>query len=236
MEVGAPARGNEPDGSTHGDLMMKRILSWPLLFSSADEQAMCRVKLEDDPQAFACLVQRWQRPIQSLCTRLTGDAHRGEDLAQETFARLFARRKNYEPSGKFSTFLWRIALNLCYDELRKVRRRAELSLDHLDGKGEINVPDFSAEEAAPDACLAERERAEKVRCALQQIAEAYRVVLVLRHYEGLKFREIAEVLCIPEGTVKSRMAEGLTQLNRLLHTVLSEQPKSNSSIPERLLI
>src|SRR3954470_19684986 len=93
--------------------------SLPSLFSATDEQAMWRVKMQDDPQAFAQLVRRWERPIQALCTRMTGDAHQGEDLAQETFTRLFARRKDYESSGRFSTFLWRVALNLCYDELRK---------------------------------------------------------------------------------------------------------------------
>src|ERR1041385_8331383 len=81
-----------------------------------DEQAMWRVKMQDDPEAFAHLVARWEKPVQRLGLRLTGDEHRGEDVAQETFARLFARRKAYEPSGRFSTFLWRLALNLRSEE------------------------------------------------------------------------------------------------------------------------
>ena len=76
--------------------------SLPTLFAASDEQAMWRVKMEDDPQAFDQLVKRWEKPIQSLCARMTGDVHRGEDLAQETFSRVFTRRKDYEPSGKFS--------------------------------------------------------------------------------------------------------------------------------------
>ena len=95
-----------------------------------DEQAMWRVKMDDDAEAFADLVARWEKPIQHLCARMLGDVHRGEDLTQEAFARVFARRKNYEPTSKFSTFLWRVALNLCYDELRKIKRRGEFSLDH----------------------------------------------------------------------------------------------------------
>ena len=89
------------------------------LFGASDEQMMWRVKLHDDPQAFARLVSRWERPIQRLCARMTGDAHRAEDLAQTAFVRVFARRADWEPAGRFSTFLWRIALNLCYDELRR---------------------------------------------------------------------------------------------------------------------
>lgn len=183
---------------------------------------MWRVKMNDDPQAFARLVERWEKPIQRLCTRMTGSSHQGEDLAQETFTRLFTRRKSYEPSGRFSTFLWRIALNLCYDELRKTNRRREFFLDETD-RGLADGPDeFITEEPAPDHVLADRERAATVRRALLELAEPYRVVVVLRHYEGLKFRQIADVLAIPEGTVKSRMVEALNQLNRLLSHTLQE--------------
>ena len=82
---------------------------------------MTRVQRDDDAHAFSQLVRRWELPIQGLCSRMLGDPHRGQDLAQETFARLFAKRKDYQPTGKFSTFLWRIALNLCYDELRRMK-------------------------------------------------------------------------------------------------------------------
>ena len=215
--------------------MAGKLFSWPSLFSSTDEQAMWRVRTEDDPQAFAQLVGRWQKPIQNLCTRMTGDSHRGEDLAQETFARLFARRKNYEPSGKFSTFLWRMALNICYDELRKLKRRGEFSLDEPDDE-EHSGFELEADGPAPDSQLVESERAEAVRRALVELAEPYRVVVVLRHYEGLKFREIGDVLGIPEGTVKSRMSEALSQLSRALNPMISDEPKPTQRSNERLLI
>jgi RNA polymerase sigma-70 factor (ECF subfamily) len=201
--------------------MGAKLFNWPSLFSSPDEAAMWRVKHEDDPEAFAELVRRWQKPIQNLCTRMLGDAHRGEDLAQDTFARLFAKRKVYEARSKFSTFLWRIALNLCYDELRKLKRRGEYSLDEPSEDGS-QPHDVDSGAPCPHDDLVGQERASAVRDALQRIAEPYRVVLVLRHYEGLKFREIADVLEIPEGTVKSRMAEGLSQLGKLLHPLVSE--------------
>jgi RNA polymerase sigma-70 factor (ECF subfamily) len=192
----------------------------PSLLTITDEQAMWRVKMDDDPQAFARLVERWQGPIQRLCIKMLGDAHRAEDLTQEAFARVFARRKDYEPAGRFSTFLWRIALNLCYDELRKIKRRGESSLEG--GADERGETDFMADIAGPDLQVVADERAEHVRRALLQIPEPYRVVVVLRHYEGLKFREIGEVLDIPEGTVKSRMVEALNQLSRLLKPLVSD--------------
>lgn len=186
------------------------------LFSMTDEQAMWRIQAHDDAEAFAQLLRRWEGPIQRLCARMTGDVHRGQDLAQETFARIYARRKTYEPRGKFSTFLWRVALNLCYDELRRLNRRSEIRLDGENGDFDGQCLELADGDLSPDAKLAHEERAESVRRAVMRLPETYRSVIVLRHYENLKFREIAEVLEIPEGTVKSRMAEALSQLHRFL--------------------
>jgi RNA polymerase sigma-70 factor (ECF subfamily) len=204
------------------------------LFAITDEHAMWRVQTEDDERAFTQLVRRWQGPIQALCVRMTGDVPCGEDLGQETFIRVFSQRKTWQPSGKFSTWLWRIALNLCYDELRRRQRREESSMDGADGESIATLEAFVAPEPAPDRSLAERERGELVRRALMQLPETYRAVLVLRHYQDLKFREIADVLEVPEGTVKSRMAEGLKQISRLLKPVLADAPaKSSAKVPAK---
>src|SRR4051812_24608296 len=89
----------------------------------ADEQAMRRIAATGDPAAFTGVVARWEAPIRRLCIRMTGDEHRGEDLAQETFARVFAHRQWFDPQRRFSTWLWRIALNLCYEESRRSKLR-----------------------------------------------------------------------------------------------------------------
>lgn len=188
-------------------------MTWP--FTITDEQAMWRVQNSDDHAAFARLVERWETPIQRLCARMTGDLHRAEDLAQEAFARVFAKRHAYEPTGKFSTWLWRIALNLCRDELRRRQRRPELALDDSE-HGEGGSAELAGTTPSPDQAVAALEQAEVVRRALLKLPEHYRTVVVLRHYEGLKFGEIAEVLGIPDGTVKSRMNEGLSRLAVLL--------------------
>lgn len=194
------------------------------LFSLSDEEAMVRVREQDDPGAFAVLVERWEGRIQRLCTRMTGDPQRGEDLAQETFARLFAARRTYRQDARLSTFLWRIALNLCYDERRRTNRRPESLLEREDGRG---LDAVAAAEDPPDVVVAGRERAEAVREALSRLPEHYRAVVVLRHYQGLKFREIAEVLGVPQGTVKSRMSEALSRLARLLGPVLKEEAEES---------
>lgn len=210
---------------------MARILNQllPGLFTPTDEQLLWRVQQQDDAAAFGELALRWEQPIRRLCERMTGDAHKAEDLAQDAFARVFAKRGDFDLDGRFSTFLWRVALNLCYDELRRRQRRAEFSLDELEAQDAAMLPD---DEASPSARLEEQERGDFVRAALQRLPAHYRAVVVLRHYEGLKFREIADVLEIPEGTVKSRMAEALDHLAVLLKEFAppaahAQQPKQS---------
>src|SRR5512133_1608948 len=136
---------------------MGAFVTWfSSLTGSSDERAMRRVQEHDDHEAFAGLVQRWQEPIRHLCVRMTGDEHRAEDLAQETFVRVFANRSDYQQGRKFSTWLWRIALNLCHDEHRRVLRRGESPLtDDLD-----EGPLLLAVEPPPDERVMELEQAE----------------------------------------------------------------------------
>ena len=208
-------------------------------FAITDEQAMHRVQMHDDAEAFTQLVSRWRTPIERLCTRMLGDSHRGEDLAQETFSKIYTRRKDYRGVAKFSTFLWRVAVNSCYDELRRLKRRPE---SPLDGGDDDFVHDrFQSDEPTPDEAVQNDEQAANVRNALQTLPELYRSVLILRHYENLKFREIASVLEIPEGTVKSRMAEGLDLLGKALKRKNKQEFKickttTNQSIRETILI
>lgn len=191
------------------------------LCTRTDEEAMWRVKLRGDHQEFARLVRRWEGPIRRLCARMVGDAHRGEDLKQDVFLRVFEKRKDYQPGGRFSTWLWRIALNLCYDELRRRGRCREFLRDGDETEAEGELEGCAAETAGPDVRTAELEEGELVREALLRLPEIYRTVLILRHYEDMKLAKIAEILEIPEGTVNSRMAEALNRLSRLL------EPKVN---------
>lgn len=190
------------------------------LFAPSDEQLMWRVQTGDDHAAFAQLVRRWETPIQRLCTRLTGDPHRAQDLAQEIFARLFAHRQAFQQGAKFSTYLWRIALNHTYSDLRRAHHWRETRLASPDLAADEATSDFDQfpdAAPAPDTAVSRQETGEAVRRALAELPEHFRSVLVLRHYQDLKFREIAEVLDLPEGTVKTRTTEALNEMARLLH-------------------
>jgi RNA polymerase sigma-70 factor (ECF subfamily) len=206
---------------------MKGITFSPLslLCSRTDEEAMWRVKTHDDHAEFARLVKRWEKPIWRLCVRMLGDIHRGEDLVQETFLRLFEKRKDYQPTGRFSTFLWRVALNLCYDELRRRQRRREFLCDPPAEEAKEEALEAAADTPGPDLNAAMTEEGELVRQAVLQLPEIYRTVIVLRHYQDMKLARIAEVLDIPEGTVNSRMAEALARLSRMLQPKLRRVPQ-----------
>jgi RNA polymerase sigma-70 factor (ECF subfamily) len=202
------------------------------LFGTTDEQAMWRVQTQDDAAAFTRLVERWEKPVHRLCARMTGDEHLGQDLAQEAFTRAFLKRKDWTPTRKFSTWLWRIALNLCYDELRRRRRRAEEPAV-LEPDNDARTDEFTHHAPTPDEALASLELASLVRAALLALPETHRSVLVLRHYEGLKFREIAEVLELPEGTIKSRMSDALHRLAKELEPILRAPAVPRRDLPAK---
>ena len=212
-------------------MRIRRLLSFPRQPSTdtADEDAMKRLQLNGDEEAFTQLLRRWRDPIYHLCSRMTGDDHLGEDLTQEVFARIYLRRHADRAGGKFSTWLWRIAINKCHDELRSRRRHPATALsaqDELDGVLDCDLVQASP---TPDEATAKQDAASAVRLALQRLPETHRTVLVLRHYHDLKFREIAEVLELPEGTVKSRMSDALTQLERLLGPEMHPEPLKSIS-------
>ena len=196
---------------------------------------MWRVQTQDDHGAFALLVERWQEKIRQLCIRMTGHQHMGDDLAQDVFARVFDKRRDFKGASRFSTWLWRIAVNRCYDELRRPVNRART--ESLDDENSTVVLDIVAADVnTPRDRLAAQEEAEFVRQALMRLPENYRTVLVLRHYENLKLREIAEVLELPEGTVSSRMAEALAQLTRLLEPTFAPETRTAKQRGKELLV
>ena len=137
--------------------------------------------------------------------------------------RAYVHRDDYRHQGRFGTYLRRIAINVCFDRQRRLQRRPECSLSGNNNDGNISVGPLASPELLPDAAAAEQEQARLVRGALLTLPQLYRQVVILRHYEGLRFREIAEILEIPPGTVNSRMAEALKRLGSILKPVLGPE-------------
>jgi RNA polymerase sigma-70 factor (ECF subfamily) len=157
--------------------------------------------------AFACLVDRYKNRLRNVIFRYIRDYQRSEDLTQEAFVRVYLHRERYRKTGKFSTWIFTIAVNLAKNEIRrKVRLRNVLSLDHLMellGSSEPLLKD--EHQPATDRRVERGQTSDMVAKAIAKLPEVYRDALVLRDIEGLTYEEIAEILEIPGGTVRSRI-------------------------------
>ena len=173
-----------------------------------DETLMARVRDKDCESTFGQLFQRWSQPIRRLCYRMTGNWEDAEDLTQDVFSSLFKYRKRYQVRSRFSTYLWKIALNRCRDFSRQKKRR---------GSHHQRLLQLEQEKSLLRDQQPEREALSgTIRDAVMKLNPRHREVLILRHFENLKFEQIAEILDIPTGTVASRMAKALNVLGQLL--------------------
>ncbi len=170
--------------------------------------------LRGDAAAWEQLVQRHMRRLYSICYRFTGKAHDAEDLTQEVFLRVYQTLRSYRATeGKFATWVTSVARNLLIDHYRRTRRdRATSSIDDE----EAGVGELPGTGRLPDDLAGASELRGQVGRALRRLSPDLREAVILRDLEGLEYREIQQVLGVPEGTVKSRINRGRIELARLL--------------------
>lgn len=180
--------------------------------NATDNQLIDRA-LGGESDAFGALVRRWERPIYSLTFRMLGHSEDARDATQETFISAYSNLKNFRGDAKFSSWLYRIAINVCHSKLRRRGGKTDASLEQQqeDVGFEPASDARSAEETVLDAQVSSH-----VRRALAAIPPDMRQVIVMKEYEGLKFHEIAEILDVPVSTVKTRMYAGLKELRKRL--------------------
>ncbi len=197
-----------------------------------EEVRLIKACQDGDPSSFNMLVWRWEKPLYNFIYKYVGNATLAEDLVQDTFIRVLKSIKRYTHQGSFSTWLYRIAVNLCKDHLKR-KRLPMVSLHdyYTTGSGEkIYVQDRVADEKArTDDSLKAEEREELVRRLLAGLPEEQRIVILLKEYQELTFREIAEVLEVPEGTVKSRLYHALKAMKENLERTGFEMRSRNLS-------
>jgi RNA polymerase sigma-70 factor (ECF subfamily) len=174
----------------------------------SDHRLLEATKTGDDA-AFAEIVRRYRNQITNYVYRMTNDYDLGVDLAQETFMRVYAAAERYQTSYAFSTYIYRIATNLAISELRRRKRRRLVSLSSFFGEREsptdsceLDMPDKNP---LQDVTVVEDERRAAVARAIATLPEKYRAPLVLRDVEERSYDEIAHILGMNEGTVKSRI-------------------------------
>ncbi len=180
----------------------------------SDDQIIERT-LAGETDAFSLLVRRWERPIYGLSFRMLGRDEDARDVCQETFLAAFRNLRKFRGDAKFSSWLYRIALNACNSRLRKQNAIVEQSIDHEDDNGHKFELADNGLENLPDR-LHRDQRAEMVRKALQALPAEMRQVIIMKEYEELTFAEIAEILQVPVSTVKSRLYTGLQQMGARL--------------------
>ena len=182
----------------------------------SDEALMLQLQT-GDLLSFDTLVKRWEKPLLNYCYRMINDISLAEDLRQEVFLRIYRSAKTYRPTAQFSTWMYRIATNLCLDILAKQRRRKETPIDaYLESESDGFDERLIDPSESPDATVLKKEIESQVRSALACLPEDQRVVVTLRHYNDMKFHEIAAIVERPISTVKSRMAAALERLNKML--------------------
>jgi RNA polymerase sigma-70 factor (ECF subfamily) len=164
--------------------------------------------LDGDVAAFEALVRRHEGKVYAVCLRILGDADEAADAAQDTFLTVLRKLDQFRGDAAFTTWLHRIAVNACYDVLRAKRRRPVLHLASDDPRPEPGPP----QPDHADDVAGSRDAA----AALTRIPEEFRVALVLADVEDLPYEEIARVLDVPVGTVKSRVHRGRVALARAM--------------------
>jgi RNA polymerase sigma-70 factor (ECF subfamily) len=176
----------------------------------SDEDLVLRFQGGDE-SAFEAMVERWNEPILQLATRLTGDLEEAKDVRQMALLRTYQGIARFERRARFSTWVYRVVLNLCRDRKRShaVRERV------LEGSVRERSGDYVLEETGFHKAR-DRELAEIVARAVLELPASEREVVVLRHYHELPFPAIAEILGAPVTTVKSRMSRGLELLRTRL--------------------
>jgi len=181
---------------------------------NSDQSVISRC-LNGEEAAWEELVRLHTRHVYGLCYRFTGSASEAQDLTQEIFLRVFRTLKSFRSSeGSFHTWLGRLTRNLLIDYYRRTRQQRVT--DPLEEQVQVVDRQVSGTTPRPDQALAGREASEVLDAALQKLSPELREAVILRDLQEMEYREIAQVLEIPEGTVKSRINRGHAELGPLL--------------------
>jgi len=187
--------------------------------SSLTDERLVELSLDGDEDAFGILVRRYQRRLTAFLGQLVGDLELARELSQEAFVRAWSALERFDPRYRFSTWLFRIAHNLGIDQLRR-RRLQTVSLYRTDSDGdevEVVVPDADKD---PLGHLENHALASELRQVIDGLRPEYRELILLRHFAGLSYQEIAEFKGMPLGTVKNKLFRAHSVLRKALAVFL----------------
>ena len=186
----------------------------------SDEALVLKAK-RGDTGAFDLLIERHYKRIYKLAFQMLGNSEDAADATQETFVKAFEQLRHFRGASSFSTWLHRIAVNTCKDMMRRNR---SIPFSQLQPENEhTDFDPATLVEPNPDEILAKRERAEMVWKALQQLSDEARQILVLCDMQGFSYAEVASILNLPEGTVKSRLHRARNAFKEVWKSLTREQ-------------
>jgi RNA polymerase sigma-70 factor, ECF subfamily len=165
-----------------------------------------------DNSAFGALVQKYQDRIYTLCRYMLENQDDADDAAQDTFVKAFQGLKGFTPTSSFYTWLYRIAVNTCLD----YKRKFSLHSLFFSAGNEDHIDRFPSHAPSPESAYAAKQSMYAVQTALNNLSKKLRVVIVLKELEGLSYEEIAEVLDVSVGTVKSRISRAREELKKIM--------------------
>ncbi|WP_145123398.1 RNA polymerase sigma factor [Rosistilla oblonga] len=192
-----------------------------------DDSKLIDQALAGDRAAFGQLVRRYQDRLFASMLQVTGSSDDAEDVVQDAFVRAFVKLHTFQRQSQFFTWLYRIAFNSALSHRR--RKRSTVSLEHARESGGIEPVD---KVDAPDAAMIRDDRVQTVRTALDQLTEDHRVILVLREMQDCAYEDIAQILEISIGTVRSRLSRARAALKLVLEEIESKQESQGGATGE----
>jgi RNA polymerase sigma-70 factor (ECF subfamily) len=175
--------------------------------------------IKGDQEAFGEIVDIYKNSVYQLCYRMLGNRHEAEDIAQETFIRAYTNIHTFNQELKFSTWLFRIATNLCIDRMRKKKPDQYLDAEVAGTEGLNLYSQIPSDTPLPETELESLELQEAVHKEILKLPEKYRSAIILKYIEELSLNEISEILGLPIGTVKTRIHRGREALRQQLRYV-----------------
>ncbi len=180
------------------------------------ETRLARLARKGDQRAFAEIVDLYKDKLYHLAYRMTSNRQEAEDVVQETFLRVYKNLDRYDENQKFSTWIYRIATNLCIDRLRKRRAVYSLDAESTEHDGLDGYSMMPSDERTPETELILTETQKLIRDAIQTLPVKYKSIMILRYLQDLSLQEISEVLDMPVTTVKTRVHRGREFLRKKL--------------------